>query len=454
MENSRTPAVIIGPKGKPIEVDAHDFEDKELGKVVPYGVYDVGANIGYVSLGIGHDTAQFAVNAARLWLDRMGRERYPATRKVMVTADCGGSNGPRLRLWKVELQRLADETGLTFQVCHYPPGTSKWNKIEHRMFCHITQNWRATPLTSRLAVVEPIANTTTKTGLTIRCELDTNTYPKGIKVSEEQMATPKSQGRRIPSRLELLHLSQRSDCGVLISGRCLIVMGILAGGEHAAQRMTLIDGPCHQEHICTRQRAVAAAARSRTRFGRESLGPWNISVSGQARRRGECQELQASGGFGVEIDDFALEILGRCRPCCWCIGKGCDGRWIRNRVEAEIFLNPLAIDFHVPLRQTVRLRPFAETVRLRPFAAAFFNELLPERRLDRLKLRPSWILIEVCVLFQKENLVSCSRRSDQLACQADDLRLVTAHGGARGDLRGYSAAISPMWSIPASGDAS
>src|SRR5271168_2515984 len=151
------------PKGKPIEVDAHDFENKELGKVVPYGVYDVGANSGYVSLGIDHDTAQFAVNATHLWLDRMGRERYPATRKVMVTADCGGSNGPRLRLWKVELQRLADETGLTFQVCHYPPGTSKWNKIEHRMFCHITQNWRATPLTSRLAVVELIANTTTKT---------------------------------------------------------------------------------------------------------------------------------------------------------------------------------------------------------------------------------------------------------------------------------------------------
>ena len=152
------------------------------------------ANSGYVSLGIDHDTAQFAVNAARLWLDRMGRERYPATRKVMVTADCGGSNGPRLRLWKVELQRLADETGLTFQVCHYPPGTSKWNKIEHRMFCHITQNWRATPLTSRLAVVELIANTTTKAGLTIRCELDTNTYPKGIKVSEEQMAALNLKG--------------------------------------------------------------------------------------------------------------------------------------------------------------------------------------------------------------------------------------------------------------------
>jgi len=178
-----------GPKGKPIEVDAHDFENKELGKVVPYGIYDIGANSGYVSLGIDHDTAQFAANATRLWHDKVGRERYPDADKIMVTADCGGSNGPRLRLWKVELQRLADETGLTFQVCHYPPGTSKWNKIEHRMFCHISQNWRATPLTSRVAVVELIANTTTKTGLTVRCELDTNSYPKGIKVSDAEMAT-------------------------------------------------------------------------------------------------------------------------------------------------------------------------------------------------------------------------------------------------------------------------
>jgi len=184
----KNPGSDYGPKGKPIEVDAHDFEKKDLGKVVPYGVYDVGANSGYVSLGIDNDTAQFAVNATRLWLDRVGSERYPDTGKVMITADCGGSNGPRLRLWRVELQRLADETGLIFQVCHYPPGTSKWNKIEHRMFCHITQTWRATPLISRLAVVELIANTTTKTGLTVRCELDTNTYPKGIKVSDEEMA--------------------------------------------------------------------------------------------------------------------------------------------------------------------------------------------------------------------------------------------------------------------------
>ena len=190
----KNPGSDYGPKGKPIEVDAHDFENKQLGKVVPYGVYDVGANSGYVSLGIDHDTAQFAVNATRLWLDKVGSERYPSTPAVMITADCGGSNGPRLRLWKVELQRLADETGLAFQVCHYPPGTSKWNKIEHRMFCHITQTWRATPLTSRLAVVELIANTTTKTGLTVRCELDTNTYPRGIKVSDEEMATLNLKG--------------------------------------------------------------------------------------------------------------------------------------------------------------------------------------------------------------------------------------------------------------------
>jgi hypothetical protein len=185
----RNPGSDYGPKGKPVEVDVHDFEDKALGKVVPYGVYDVGANSGYVSLGIDHDTAQFAVNAMRLWLAKLGHERYPATPKVMVTADCGGSNGPRLRLWKVELQRLADETGLVFQVCHYPPGTSRWNKVEHRLFCHITQNWRATPLTSRLVVVDLIASTTTQTGLTVRCELDTNAYEKGIKVSDAELAT-------------------------------------------------------------------------------------------------------------------------------------------------------------------------------------------------------------------------------------------------------------------------
>lgn len=183
----KNPGSDYGPKGRPIEVDVHDFEDKDLGKVVPYGVYDIGANSGYVSLGIDHDTAQFAVHAVQMWHDKMGRERYPQANKVMITADCGGSNGPRLRLWKLELQALADATGLTFQVCHYPPGTSKWNKIEHRMFCHITQNWRGRPLTDRIVIVELIGATTTKAGLKIECTLDERTYEKGIKVADAEM---------------------------------------------------------------------------------------------------------------------------------------------------------------------------------------------------------------------------------------------------------------------------
>ena len=177
------------PEGCPDKVKVHDFIDAELGKVIPYGVYDITANAGCVSLGIDNDTAQFSVNSIRRWLDIMGRERYPATDALMITADGGGSNGSRVKLFKLELQKLADETGLTLQVCHYPPGTSKWNKIEHRLVCHITQTWRGTPLTSRLAVVELIASTTTRTGLTVRCELDTRTYPKGIKVSDEEMAS-------------------------------------------------------------------------------------------------------------------------------------------------------------------------------------------------------------------------------------------------------------------------
>jgi hypothetical protein len=177
------------PQGRPIEVNTHDFEDKELGKVVPYGVYDIGANDGYVSLGIDHDTGQFAVNSVRLWLDRIGRARYLGMSRLMITADGGGSNGSRLRLWKWSLQQLADETGLTIQVCHYPPGTSKWNKIEHRMFCFITQNWRAMPLVSLYVAIALITHTTTKKGLSISCELDRNTYPKGIKVSDAEMAS-------------------------------------------------------------------------------------------------------------------------------------------------------------------------------------------------------------------------------------------------------------------------
>jgi hypothetical protein len=182
------------PQGRPDEVNVHDFVDKELGKAIPYGVYDITANAGCVSVGIDHDTAEFAVNAISRWLKTMGCERYPASERLMITADGGGSNGSRVRLWKIELQRLADTTGLTLVVCHYPPGTSKWNRIEHRLFCHITQNWRGHPLTSRLAIVELIAATTTTAGLKVQCELDTRSYAKGIKVSDAEMATLNIEG--------------------------------------------------------------------------------------------------------------------------------------------------------------------------------------------------------------------------------------------------------------------
>ena len=175
------------PKGNPRRVNGHDFEDKKLGKVVPYGVYDEAANSAFVSVGITSDTAEFAVQSIRCWLERMGRQRYPNARELTITADCGGSNGARVRLWKIELQRLADESGLVLHVHHYPPGTSKWNKIEHRLFCHITQNWRARPLTDRLAVVELIGATTTRTGLKVESALDTRYYRKGIKVSKAQV---------------------------------------------------------------------------------------------------------------------------------------------------------------------------------------------------------------------------------------------------------------------------
>jgi hypothetical protein len=176
------------PQGRPARVNVHDFPDKELGKAVPYGVYDVAANEAFVSVGVTADTAEFAVAAIRTWLERMGRQRYPRMGELTITADCGGSNGARVRLWKVELQKLADETDLTLHVHHYPPGTSKWNRIEHRLFCHITQNWRGRPLTDRVAVVELIGATTTETGLKVECLLDERTYEKGIKVSNAEMA--------------------------------------------------------------------------------------------------------------------------------------------------------------------------------------------------------------------------------------------------------------------------
>jgi Rhodopirellula transposase DDE domain len=185
--NFRNGGTDYRPKGNPQRVNVHDFADKKLGKVVPYGVYDVTANAGFVSVGITSDTAEFAVQSIRCWRERMGRQRYPNARELTITADCGGSNGARVRLWKVELQKLADETGLAIHVHHYPPGTSKWNKIEHRLFCHITQNWRGRPLTDRLAVVELIGATTTKTGLKVESVLDTRNYQKGIKVSKAAM---------------------------------------------------------------------------------------------------------------------------------------------------------------------------------------------------------------------------------------------------------------------------
>ena len=154
---------------------------------MPYGVYDVTANAGFVSVGITSDTAEFAVASIRCWLERMGRQRYPQARELTITADCGGSNGARVRLWKLELQKLADETGLAIHVHHYPPGTSKWNKIEHRLFCHITQNWRGRPLTDRLAAVELIGATTSNAGLKVESALDTRRYQKGIKVSNAAM---------------------------------------------------------------------------------------------------------------------------------------------------------------------------------------------------------------------------------------------------------------------------
>jgi hypothetical protein len=174
------------PKGSPEEVRVHDFVIPDLGRAVPYGVYDMAANAGWVSVGIDHDTAAFAINAIRSWWKLMGRARYPHAKGLLITADGGGSNGSRVRLWKIELQKLADELGIPITVCHLPPGTSKWNKIEHRLFSFITGNWRGKPLISHQVIVELIAATTTDTGLRVRCQLDPNLYPAGVKVSDAQ----------------------------------------------------------------------------------------------------------------------------------------------------------------------------------------------------------------------------------------------------------------------------
>jgi hypothetical protein len=175
------------PKSSPEHVRVHDFVIPELGRAVPYGVYDIGDNVGWVSVGIDHDTAAFATNAIRSWWQLMGRERYPKAKSLLITADGGGSNGSRVRLWKVELQKLADELRIPITVCHLPPGTSKWNKIEHRLFSFITGNWRGKPLVSHQVIIELIAATTTDAGLKVRCQLDPNSYPAGIKVSDAEL---------------------------------------------------------------------------------------------------------------------------------------------------------------------------------------------------------------------------------------------------------------------------
>jgi len=177
----------LRPKGDPELVRVHDFEIKALGKAAPYGVYDVARNAGWVSVGTDHDTASFAVASIQEWWETMGKAAYPDASELLITCDGGGSNGYRLRLWKIELQELADRTGLAITVCHLPPGTSKWNKIEHRLFSHISQNWRGKPLVSHEVIVNLIAATTTRAGLRVQAKLDTNEYPAGIRVSDEQM---------------------------------------------------------------------------------------------------------------------------------------------------------------------------------------------------------------------------------------------------------------------------
>ena len=176
-------------EGSPEQVRIHDFKDKELGVAIPYGIYDLTHNDGWVSVGIDHNTAEFAVETIRRWWQRMGSPAYPNASELLITADAGGSNGSHSRLWKLRLYELAHETGLSISVCHFPPGTSKWNRIEHRMFCHITENWRGRPLLSQAVVVNLIGHTTTRSGLAIQAELDKNSYPKGLKVSEQEFNT-------------------------------------------------------------------------------------------------------------------------------------------------------------------------------------------------------------------------------------------------------------------------
>jgi transposase len=186
--NLKNPGRVLRRAKNPIRVSTHDFPKKELGKAVPYGVYDLQNNEGFVSVGISHDTAQFAVAAIERWWKKLGRKRFPNATRLLVTADCGGSNSPRTRLWRLELQRLANATGLIIEVCHFPPGTSKWNKIEHRLFCHITRNWQGVPLETLEIVINLIASTRTETGLEVHAYLDEKDYPDKLKVTDDQLA--------------------------------------------------------------------------------------------------------------------------------------------------------------------------------------------------------------------------------------------------------------------------
>jgi hypothetical protein len=179
----------LRPQGQPEPVRVHDFVIFKLGKVAPYGVYDIAANHGWVSVGIDADTGAFAVASIRRWWQKLGAARYPTAKRLLITADCGGSNGNRMRLWKRELQVLADELGIAITMNHLPPGTSKWNRIEHKLLAFITMNWRAKPLISYLAIIQLIASTTTDTGLTVTCQLDANAYEKRLKVSDDEMAS-------------------------------------------------------------------------------------------------------------------------------------------------------------------------------------------------------------------------------------------------------------------------
>ena len=205
--------------GQPTEVKVHDFIDPELGRANPYGVYDLGADAGWVSVGTDHDTAAFAVQTIRRWWASMGSVRYPCATELVITADGGGSNGHRVRLWKLELGRLAEETGLTIRVCHFPPGTSKWNKIEHRLFSFITLNWRGRPLVSHEVVVSLIAGTRTRSGLTVHAEIDANAYPRGVVVSDAEFAAINIDHDDFHGAgLELLHPARAVTFTLFVNG--------------------------------------------------------------------------------------------------------------------------------------------------------------------------------------------------------------------------------------------